>query len=191
MSSPKYRTSRRCHCAAAARPDHAIGKARNLPGARRGIRFLYAFATALCLAVPGTAAAEPLGRLFLTPQQREDLDRRRATNRVEEEAPTPQIKEGPLTLDGQVQRSDGRTTTWINGVPEYDSHRSRDPARLTLVPNEGESGVSLKVGQVYERASGEVRDRLNGGVIKVERSGPKAQAAAKRGAAGKSPAPAR
>lgn len=141
----------------------------------------------LCLAAP--AAAEELGRLFFTPQQRQDLDRRRATNRAEEEA--PQIKEGPLTLEGHVQRSSGRTATWINGVPQYDSHASRDPARVTVVPNQGEPGVSLKIGQIYERTSGEVRDNLNGGEIRVGKSAPKVQAAAKRGAAAKSPAPAR
>ena len=108
-----------------------------------------------CLAPP--AAAEELGRLFFTPQQREDLDRRRATNRAEEEA--PQIKEGPLTLEGHVQRSSGKTATWINGAPQYDSPAGRDPARVTVVPNLGEPGVSLKIGQIYERMSGEVRDK--------------------------------
>ncbi len=97
----------------------------------------------LNLAAPARAADE-LGRLFFTPQQRQDLDRRRATNRAEEEA--PQIKEGPLVLEGHVQRSSGKSTTWINGAPQYDSHASRDAARITVVPNEGEPGVSLKVG---------------------------------------------
>jgi hypothetical protein len=141
----------------------------------------------LCLAAP--AAAEELGRLFFTPQQRQDLDRRRATNRAEEEA--PQIKEGPLTLEGHVQRSSGKTTTWINGVPQYDSPAGRDPARVTVVPNLGEPGVSLKIGQIYERMSGEVRDNLNGGEITVGKSPRKARAITGRGAAAKPPTPAR
>jgi hypothetical protein len=143
----------------------------------------------LCLAAPAAAAAEELGRLFFTPQQRQDLDRRRATNRAEEEA--PQIKEGPLTLEGHVQRSSGKTTTWINGVPQYDSHAGRDPARVTVVPNVGEPGVSLKIGQIYERMSGEVRDNLNGGEITVGKSPRKARAITGRGAAAKPPTPAR
>ena len=143
----------------------------------------------LCLAAPAAAAAEELGRLFFTPQQRQDLDRRRATNRAEEEA--PQIKEGPLTLEGHVQRSSGKTATWINGVPQYDSHASRDPARITVIPNEGESGVSLKIGQIYERTSGEVRDNLQGGEIRVGKSAPDVRPAAKRGGAAKSSAPVR
>jgi len=141
----------------------------------------------LCLAAP--AAAEELGRLFFTPQQRQDLDRRRATNRAEEEA--PQIKEGPLTLEGHVQRSSGKTTTWINGVPQYDSPAGRDPARVTVVPNLGEPGISLKIGQIYERMSGEVRDNLNGGQITVGKPSRQAPPVTGRGAAAKSPAPAR
>ncbi|HEY5291649.1 MAG TPA: hypothetical protein VIJ43_04980 [Burkholderiales bacterium] len=142
----------------------------------------------LCLAAPAAAAAEDLGRLFFTPQQRQDLDRRRATNRAEEEA--PQIKEGPLTLEGHVQRSSGRTATWINGVPQYDSHASRDPARVTVMPNLGEPGVSLKIGQIYERSSGEVRDNLHGGEITVVKSSRPAQPVTGRGAVAKSSAPA-
>jgi hypothetical protein len=142
-----------------------------------------------CLAAPAMAAAEELGRLFFTPQQRQDLDRRRATNRAEEEA--PQIKEGPLTLDGHVQRSSGKTATWINGVPQYDSHASRDPTRITVVPNEGEPGVSLKIGQIYERTSGEVRDNLQGGEIRVGKSAADARPAAKRGGAAKASSPVR
>ena len=140
----------------------------------------------LCLAAP--AAAEELGRLFFTPQQRQDLDRRRATNRAEEQA--PQIKEGPLTLEGHVQRSSGKATTWINGVPQYDSPAGRDPARVTVVPNLGEPGVSLKIGQIYERMSGEVRDNLNGGEITVGKPSRQAPPVTRRDAA-KSPAPAR
>jgi hypothetical protein len=153
------------------------------------MRPLISFALMLsCLSAPA-AAAEELGRLFFTPQQRQDLDRRRATNRAEEEA--PQIKEGPLTLEGHVQRSSGKTATWINGVPQYDSHASRDPARVTVVPNIGEPGVSLKVGEIYERMSGQVRDDLGGGKITVRKSAPKVKPTPSRGAAAKSPAPTR
>ena len=156
----------------------------------RGICFFLSFALLLaCLAAPGAMAAEELGRLFLTPEQRQDLDRRRATNRAEEEA--PKIMEGPLTLDGHVQRSSGKTATWINGAPQYDKHDSTDPARVTVVPNEGEPGVSLKIGQIYERGSGEVRSLLNGGEITVGKPPVKNAPTTKRGAAAKSPAPTR
>ena len=136
-----------------------------------------------CLGAAAPAPAQELGRLFLTPQQRQDLDRRRATNRAEEEA--PQIREGPLTLEGHLQRSSGRTATWINGVPQYDSHASRDPARIMVVPNQGEQGVSLKIGQIYERTSGEVRDNLNGGTITVGKPAPRTPPESRRGAVAK------
>lgn len=182
--------SKNCHSKAVPREDL-------LRGAGRGIRFssspksgfLVALALMLvCLAAPA-AAAEELGRLFFTPQQRQDLDRRRATNRAEEEA--PQIREGPLTVDGHVERSSGRTATWINGVPEYDDPHSRgNAARVTVVPNAGEPGISLKVGETYERSNGAVSDVLNGGEITVGKPAPEARAPAKRGATAKSPAPA-
>jgi hypothetical protein len=155
-----------------------------------GIRSVYSLTLILsCLCSSATAAADELGRLFFTPQQRQDLDRRRATNRVEEVI--PQIQEGPLTLEGHVRRSGGMAVTWVNGVPQYDSRASRDPARVTVVPNEGEPGVSLKVGQIYERTSGEVRDRLNGGSITVGKAASKPERGAKRNAAAKPPIPAR
>ena len=138
---------------------------------------------------PPAGAAPELGRLFLSPQQRQDLDRRRATNRAEEEA--PQIKEGPLTLEGHVQRSSGKTATWINGVPQYDSHDSRDPAVVTVVPNAGEPGVKLKVGEIYERTSGEVRDGLGGGEISVGKPSQQTRAAKRRRAPAKAPAASR
>ena len=140
-----------------------------------------------CLAAPAPASAEELGRLFLTPQQRQDLDRRRASSRAEEEA--PQVQEGPLTIEGHVQRSGGKTTTWINGASQFDSHTGPDPARITVVPNAGQSGVSLKIGQTYERASGEVRDSLHGGKITIGKSARPARPATRRGGAAKELAP--
>ena len=171
-------------------------KDQDLRGTGQGICFMHSLKSGffaalalmlLCLAAP--AAGEEFGRLFFTPQQRQDLDSRRAANRGEEEA--PQISEGPLTVDGHMQRSSGRTTTWINGVPQYDSHASHDPARIMVAPNEDGPAVSLKIGQIYERASGKVRDSLNGGEITVGKSAPEVRLPARRGAAAKSFAPAR
>ena len=57
-----------------------------------------------------------------------------------------------------------------------------------MVPNVGDPGVSLKVGQTYERASGAVSDVLNGGEITVGKSPSKAPSATGHGAAAKSSA---
>ena len=113
---------------------------------------------------PLSGAADDLGRLFFTPQQRQDLDRRRAAN-VQEAATV--IQESTLTLQGQVSRSGGKTTTWVNGMPQHDAYSSSDPARATIQTGEDEPKVELKVGQTFDRVRGETRDCLAGGKIKV------------------------
>ena len=114
--------------------------------------------------VCGACAAEDLGRLFFTPQQRQELDRRRASNAQEALV----SRDSTLTLNGFISRSGGRTTTWLNGVPQEDSHRSADPAQVKIQPGEGEPEITLKVGQTLDRARGETRDGLAGGSIKVQ-----------------------
>jgi hypothetical protein len=126
--------------------------------------------SALCalwiLLAPGSAAAEDLGRLFFTPQQRQELDRRREANIQESGTFTV---ENTMTVNGHVARSSGRTTTWINGVPQYDSHQTRDPARVTVGGSEGEPPVDVKIGQTLDKTRGEVKDELGGGRITIRR----------------------
>jgi len=126
-------------------------------------RTLLAAALAALSCIPTIGTAAELGRLFFTPQQREDLDRRRATNAQEALV----IRESSLTVNGHVSRSSGKTTTWINGVPQNDSHRSSDPSRVTIQVGEGEPSVTLKVGQTRDEARGETRDALAGGKVQV------------------------
>jgi hypothetical protein len=121
-----------------------------------------------CCAVPAAyaprpaAAYENLGRLFFTPQQRQDLDRRRRANVLDATIST----ERSVTVNGQVSRSSGRTTTWLNGVPLESARSPRDPARVTL-PGEGETSVTVKIGQTLDKARGEVKDPVEGGRIVV------------------------
>ena len=119
---------------------------------------------AAVLRAPLAGAAEDLGRLFFTPQQRQDLDRRRAANAQESAAI---VQESTLTLQGQVSRSGGKTTTWINGVPRQDAHSTSDPARAHIRATEDEPEVTLKVGETRDLVRGETRDGLAGGRIKV------------------------
>ena len=124
---------------------------------------------ALALTLALAAAAQPsagaeIGRLFFTPQQRQDLDRRRQTNAQESIAV---VVESLITVNGHVSRSGGRTTTWINGVPQEDTHRSSNPAQLAIQPTEAEPTVSLKIGQTLDRARGEVREGYGSGEVKV------------------------
>jgi hypothetical protein len=107
-------------------------------------------------------AAELLGRLFFTPQQRQDLDYRRRANI--QDSPTGAV-ESTVTINGQVSRSSGRSTVWINGVPQHDIRRVRDPAHVTVGGNDGEAPVDLKVGETLDKTRGEVKDKLDGGSV--------------------------
>jgi hypothetical protein len=119
-------------------------------------------ACAVCSA-PSVRAQE-LGRLFLTPQQRLDLDRRRAANIQEALV----VTESTSTVQGRVSRSSGKTTTWINRVPQHDSYPGSDPARVSISTGEGQPEVTLRVGQTYDNVRGEVRDGLGGGKLSVD-----------------------
>jgi len=110
------------------------------------------------------AADENLGRLFFTPQQRQDLDRRRQANAQETATSAGSL----VTVNGQVSRSSGKTTTWINGVPQANARKPRDPAQVTLPGGEGEPPVSLKIGQTLDKVRGEIRDELGEGRIAVQ-----------------------
>src|SRR5882762_3600487 len=122
---------------------------------------LFAGAFLLGIATGQVAAQEILGRLFFTEQQRQELDRRRQAN-IREAAV---IVESTVTVNGQVSRSSGRSTTWINGVPQESARRPPDPARVTLPGGEGAPSVSLKIGQTLDKVRGEIRDPVASGRI--------------------------
>ncbi len=125
-------------------------------------------ATLLLLVAVGApvpaAADENLGRLFFTPQQRQDLDRRRQAN-IQDSAVSAESR---VTVNGQVSRSSGKTTTWINGVPQENARKPRDPAQVTLPGGEGEAPVTLKIGQTLDKVRGKIRDELGEGRIAVQ-----------------------
>jgi hypothetical protein len=121
---------------------------------------LLAAAFALELAA-GPVAAQSLGRLFFTAQQREDLDRRRQAN-VQEAAV---VVESLVTVNGQVSRSSGKTTVWLNGVPQANTRKPSDPAKVSLPGAEGEPSVRLKIGQTLDKIRGEIKDPIGGGEI--------------------------
>jgi hypothetical protein len=113
----------------------------------------------VCLATPARA---DLGRLFFTPQQRAELDKRRVNPVVEQETAA---QESAVTLNGYVRRSDGRMTTWVNGVPRYDTRAARGDGRVTV--NEPGGQVVLKPGQTADLVAGAVRDPLAGGHVRT------------------------
>jgi hypothetical protein len=108
----------------------------------------------LAVATGPAGAQEALGRLFFTEQQRQDLDRRRQANIQE----TTVVVDSLVTVNGQVSRSSGKSTTWINGVPQTSTKRPHDPAKVTLPGAEGEPSVTVKIGQTLDKVRGEIRD---------------------------------
>lgn len=141
-----------------------IGNTRTIQMRKALIHSLATVLAVLALAPAPVAAYDSLGRLFFTPQQRQDLDRRRQAN-AQESAVT--AAESQITVNGRVSRSSGRTTTWINGVPQDDTQKSRDPAQVTLPGGEGEPSVKLRVGQTLDKIRGEVKDPIEDGRIAV------------------------
>ncbi len=143
-----------------------------------------AFAAALAMLQAGPAAAQELGRLFLTPEQRATLDARRAARVPDKPAAVagPAVVTPVTRIDGYVQRPGGRSTVWVNGqaVPE----NAREPgARLqpggaagvpSVAVQAGESAVDVRAraGQSVDTATGTVQDPLGDGEIRVKRPTP-------------------
>ncbi len=132
-------------------------------------------AAALALLACATANAEELGRLFLTPEQREALDARRRARLPDKPAPSAAQSAPSMRVDGYVQRPGGRSTVWLNGQPSREDSGER-AARIA-----GAGGVSVrlgdesrdvttKVGQTVDSSSGSVMDPLEGGEIRVRRA---------------------
>jgi hypothetical protein len=132
-----------------------------------------------------SAQAQELGRLFFTPEQRAALDARRKARVPDKPAAVP-VTESPITrINGAVQRSGGKSTVWVNGetIPE-DAHvdgarvspRSATPGRVSIPAGEGPQRYDLRVGESVDRGSGEVRDVIGEGEIKI---GPRRGAPAK------------
>ncbi len=134
---------------------------------RQALRIALSLAlTGALLGATPSASAQDLGRIFFTPQQRQDLDRRRNLNVTESEV----VVESLVTVNGHVVRSSGKTTTWINGVPQDDTYRGRTPDRVGIASSD--AAVGVKVGETLDRSKGEVRDTLQGGGITVNRPAP-------------------
>lgn len=107
------------------------------------------------------AGAEPLGRLFFSPDERAMLDRMRQKNSGSTVSATEQI-----TLNGIVRRSGGKTTAWINQVPQHENEtpqgiavqqgETSKPSALLLLPSGKQ--VQLKAGQTFDTTRGKIRE---------------------------------
>src|SRR5262249_2037154 len=151
--------------------QHPASAARRLPGGSgfgqrdealvttRRLASLLAGTLLMAAAVDSAIAVDNLGRLFFTPQQRQDLDRRRQANIQESTATVNSF----VTVNGQVSRSNGKNTVWVNGVPQETSRKPADPSRVTVQGAEGEPSINLKIGQSFDRARGQLKDPARDG----------------------------
>ena len=129
-------------------------------------------------ATPGSAA-EAIGRLFMTPEQRAALDSAResgtdlltaAGQPTSSPAASP---DEPVVLNGVVRRSRGPDVTWVNGTRVSTSgpegvYLRRGPDRHNQVTLEEAGGARarLKPGQFWIPATGQVADCYGCAVIR-------------------------
>ena len=128
------------------------------------------------LLLSAAAGAQELGRLFFTPEQRTALDARRKARVPDKPAATPQVESPVTRVNGAVRRTGGKSTVWVNGeaIPEGAqpggpqlTPRSANPSRVSVPAGEGAQRYDLRVGESLDRGSGEVRDVLGDGEVKV------------------------
>ena len=138
---------------------------------------LATLALLLALLPAGPAAAQALGRLFFTPEQRAALDARRAARLPDKPAAAA---ESPTTrVDGYVKRSSGKSTVWVDGEAMPDGlqieglrvQRGKDPTRVTVTIGEDGRRVEMRVGETLDRATGEVKDVVGDGEVRIGRRG--------------------
>ena len=122
------------------------------------------------------ARAQELGRLFFTHEQRAALDARRKARVPDKPAATPQAESPVTRVDGAVQRTGGRSTVWVNGeaIPEgaqsggaQVAPRGTGAGRVSIPAGESAQRYDLRVGESLDRGSGEVRDLIGDGEVKV------------------------
>lgn len=96
------------------------------------------------------AQSEPLGRLFMTPQQRAALDRERLLGLSQRQSDLD--SEASYTFNGEVRRSSGKNTRWINGEAQPGAAGSPAiPAGDTFHPATGEHDSVLGDGRIVIR----------------------------------------
>lgn len=156
------------------------------------------FCAALAAASAPAPAAEPLGRLFFTPDQRVSLDAARSKKarvnlatetEATEKPPAPPAPE-VVTYGGVVRRSDGKATVWLNDRPVDGKDaragaivgRVRPDGSVTVQSAQSGRSVDLRVGQRAELLSGKVEEGYATRVTNKPDASVESKAAAKPGA---------
>ena len=109
------------------------------------------------------------------------LDARRKAKVPDKPAADPSA-DLPLTrVDGAVRRAGGKSTVWVNGeaVPETPQGGPRvapKDTRVSVPVGDTAQRYDLKVGETLDRGSGEVRDVIGEGEIRIRQGkGPAAK----------------
>lgn len=135
----------------------------------------------ICAFSSASVSAADVGRLFFTPAERGALEGKRGVMvKPREAAPAPAAPAqpvsddepppppAPVTLNGHIVSSSGRSTTWINNVPRYDSFRAGGDGQIAIPTGEGARRAPLKVGQTFDVRSG-VRDTVGRKAVSVDK----------------------
>lgn len=133
-----------------------------------------------CISIQNTMAAERLGRLFTTPQERSTLEKLRHQKPVEniqpevvfkkepkeEEVQQPEI--GGITVNGLVYRENGKSTAWVNNSNTYEGNlenqyiqidtKNIDPDNVVIEIPSTDKEVKLKTGETYDPEAGQIHD---------------------------------
>ena len=127
---------------------------------------------------PQSAVAQQIGRLFMTPEARINLERIRQggapaqskKEKIQQEVAVPEYVpiEGDdiIVLDGFVRRSGAANgTTWINSVPQYGGERPQGIAVMRA--RQGTDAVALKLasGKQVHLKAGQNVDAVSGRVL--------------------------
>lgn len=131
---------------------------------RRG-RIAQVVVSLLLAAVPCVVTAgftDGLGRLFMTGQERTEIDRLRASGpRSEDPASSMspnRFSSAALRLDGVVRRSDGPDTLWVNGEHMAGDGRMDARDRVRVPAASAGRSIWMKPGQVFDPDNGAVRE---------------------------------
>jgi hypothetical protein len=96
----------------------------------------------LCCLFP-TAQAGELGRLFFTPQQRQQLEFQETSNNSGESG-----HRNYIIVNGVVQKHGGSRTVWINGTAQpAEQGNDKIPSAATVAVPGKSQPIHLKVGQ--------------------------------------------
>lgn len=135
---------------------------------------------ALGLTAQFAQAADPVGRIFFTPEQRTQLDALRTKKTVASQARDEPIPE-TITYNGIVRSSDGKTTVWINDEALSESGLLSKQSIVGSIGRDGritlqapQTAVELKVGQSATLFSGKVDESFTTKRAEIDKTKPPA-----------------